>query len=743
MEIKMKIRFKRTVFSASNVTIAGADVIESSEEYELNKYGNITVIGDYEIENYKKIYEVTVVEDTSSKYPASYKLIRIHHGVPTDAIGQWRYLEGAGILSKMQIMAIRKNLGADVKVLDLIVSNHPGIMVKGVGPKTVKRAQLKILSEMEKGAFYAKFSSIPGISDGMISKIIAIGPDTEKTIREIEENPFMLLDIDGFGFQTADLFREAVGIPIDDPKRCMYGVRHYLSAHMDSTGDTYAVLSKISSYLAQKLKVGEVQIIKYIESHTLNDFGLATFSGCLTTIEMLKAETYSYKEINSRVKDSTPMINEDKYQMLVDNYIQENNLELSQGQLDFLIGINTSKVSLMVGSGGTGKSWVTKIATDILSSQGLDVGLYAPTAKAAKVISNYTSREAQTIHRGMMSLNKVTGKNSIVSVSHDIVFVDETSMVDAMLLETILASTEDKGSRIVFIGDDFQLPSVGPGNVLYDLQSYMDIPKVKLTRTFRQESGSGIIEVCDNIRGRSLKLDTSQSEILFGDDARFTNTSDAEDILNNIMIDFKKNIHQMEKTMVLTPVNKGASGRVTINKSIQKNVNPQRINRAEIVFKKNLEESEREYYRVGDRITISKNIYNAFKRSNNPEATILVNGDEGEIVACYSDRGEEFIEVLINGFDYEFSKGEIMEYVDLSYSLTIHKSQGSQAEEVIIAIPSSAAWQLNANMVYTAVSRASKNVHVIGDFKTINRALKKFDNFNRQTLIKFMSVAGL
>ena len=290
-------------------------------------------------------------------------------------------------------------------------------------------------------------------------------------------------------------------------------------------------------------------------------------------------------------------------------------------------------------------------------------------------------------------------------------------------------------TRLIIVGDDFQLQSVGPGNILFDLVEYLDVPTVRLTKIFRQSEGSGILDYANDLRLNTFKLPlmpkVDKGDIVFISE---TNNQRQQEIALSLY-DKAYDKYGVENIMLLTPTNKGPSGRGILNKKVQSIINGN-ATPLDVVFGANQDDEDRKtFYRSGDYITVKSNNYNMV--TDDDDITEIINGDLGYVQ--YTTGKELTFEV--NDHYFTIDKSEIHDLIDHAWAITIHKSQGGQANEVIIVLPKNCYFNLNANMLYTAITRAKTKCYVIGDFVGINEAAGKQANFSRKTMIQLKQLA--
>lgn len=736
--IELKVRFIRRLYGHpdGNFSVYAAVPArrEDSHLVKENKYGNFSVSGDFYLEDNEldNVYTVTIEEDVASRYPSSYKLTKFHYELPESAAGQWDYLLTSGIVPIATYFAIEKEFDKKDKILNIIIEDPERLTkVKGIGDRRAILYQERIIKHKDRAVIFAEYGHIEGVGHSTIKALVEWKPNVKDTIKLIKADPFNLLDNKNIGFIVADRFRAHYNLPLNDKNRILHGASYYLGQRFQDTGNTYEDVYEASRYVSSKLLVSYNEVILLLASiqddpKKTEKYRLKIFGKNITTIELFNAEALIYHKINQVINDKQTMSCETKWNSIKEEYLSKIDETLSDEQLEFLNMINKERVTVLLGPGGSGKSWLTGIACDLIKKAGLIYGLYAPTARAAHVMSEYTGSEAQTIHRGLMSYALM---NEVAPV--DVIIIDEFSMVDSELA-SIVMKTIGTRTRLIIIGDDFQLQSVGPGNVLFDIVNFLNVPTIEFTKIFRQQEDNKILHYADELRSGRFELPLVDK--IEGADIEFINEFDDQKQKDLAMSIYKKTLDNGTKDiMLLSPVNDGMSGRRNLNKEVQSLVNPS-TSRQEIVFGANLEnEAHKRYFRTNDYITVTKNKYDMIDDDN--EVSQIINGDLGEIEYIYNNK----LTFSVNDHSYTIEKSEINDLIDHAWAITIHKSQGGQANTVIIVLPQNSYSMLNSNMLYTAITRTQSKCYVIGNFKGINSSAKKQANLNRKTMIQLQS----
>lgn len=381
-------------------------------------------------------------------------------------------------------------------------------------------------------------------------------------------------------------------------------------------------------------------------------------------------------------------------------------------------------------TGNSGKSSSTRAFINMLDKYDKSYLLLAPTGRAAKVLSVFTGKNAMTIHRGLGYLPPFEwGYNEENKLPYDVVIVDEFSMVDIFLFRHLLEAIDFNKTKLLLIGDDAQIPSVGAGNVLYDLLKYEKIPIVTLDKVFRYGKG-GLSTVATDTRTSTEYLDKTKSGMqIFGEDQSYIFMPLQQEKLVDYTVQLYKTLlakgYRVEDIAVLSCYNVGDYGTVALNKKIQEAVNSDP--EAKIAF------GDMEF-RLNDIVMNYVNDYKAILYNeefiDEDNTTFIANGESGRVVKILKDA----MVVDYDGTLIYVPKAS-MKNIKLAYVISIHKSQGGQFKIVILVTPKAHTFMLNSNLLYVGESRAKEKCYHLGEIKTVNNALKKKENFDRKTML--------
>lgn len=540
----------------------------------------------------------------------------------------------------------------------------------------------------------------------------------EQAISKVSENPYCLaLDIRGIGFKTADMLAQRLNIHPHSLMRAQAGLRHVLQTFSNDGHCAAFQQSLIESSIAL-LEIPESIVIQAI-AEEVNEGRLiqATIENeiCYYLSPIYQAEEGVAKQILELLQGESRWQNIDAEQA-IPWVEQKTGLQLSNSQKAAIRLALTSKVFIITGGPGVGKTTLVNSLLKIIQTKRLRIALCAPTGRAARRLSESTGIEAKTIHRLLeYEPHKHAFKyNHNQPLETDLVVIDESSMVDIVLMYQLLKAIP-KQAGLILIGDVDQLPSVGPGLVLRDLIASAVIPTVSLTEIFRQASTSQIIINAHRVnQGKMLiKSDEKLSDFYF------ISVEHSEEILDKLLyivterIPNRFDFHPVHDIQVLTPMNRGGLGARSLNIELQKKLNP------------NHESVERfgTHFALGDKVMQTVNNYDKD----------VFNGDIGIITSINKEDSEMIINFDGRRISYEFND---LDEITLAYAISIHKSQGSEYPALVIPISTQHYNLLQRNLIYTGITRGKKLVVLIGQTKAVAMAIRNHQTSRRLTNLK-------
>ena len=532
----------------------------------------------------------------------------------------------------------------------------------------------------------------------------------KESIDKVRENPYRLADdIWGIGFKTADGIAAKMGYEKEDPRRCRSGILYTLGQLSDE-GHVYAGEEQLVKTAGQLLEAGETAIRDTLA-------GMLQAEDLILDKDAIYLPPFYHAECGTsrRLRDLAESTGRSLFDGLFDpsSLTAETGIEYDEVQLAAIRQAVTSKVMVLTGGPGTGKTTTTQGIIAALKKAGLRVLLAAPTGRAAKRMSEATGMEAKTIHR-LLEYNPQDGykRNDENPLEGDALIVDECSMIDILLMNNLLKAVP-VGMRLVFVGDIDQLPSVGAGNVLRDIIDSQRIPVVRLVRIFRQAQKSRIVMNAHTInQGRFPDTSNGRDTDFF-----FMREDDPERAAETIVRLVKERLprayrERPERIQVLTPMQKGIVGAANLNTILQETLNPQGegLRRGGFVF------------RVNDKVMQIRNNYDKE----------VFNGDIGMIDAV--DVAARNLKVNFDGRIVEYDVTELDE-LTLAYATTIHKAQGSEYPIVVMPVLMNHFVMLQRNLIYTGITRAKKKLVMIGDEEALKKAVRTTRTQGRKSLL--------
>ena len=533
----------------------------------------------------------------------------------------------------------------------------------------------------------------------------------KESIDKVRENPYRLADdIWGIGFKTADGIAAKMGYGKEDPRRCRSGILYTLGQLSDE-GHVYAGEEQLVKTAGQLLEAGEAAIRDTLA-------GMLQAEDLILDKDAIYLPPFYHAECGTsrHLRDLAESTGRSLFDGLFDpsSLTAETGIEYDEVQLAAIRQAVTSKVMVLTGGPGTGKTTTTQGIIAALKKAGLRVLLAAPTGRAAKRMSEATGMEAKTIHR-LLEYNPQDGykRNDENPLEGDALIVDECSMIDILLMNNLLKAVP-VGMRLVFVGDIDQLPSVGAGNVLRDIIDSQRIPVVRLMRIFRQAQKSRIVMNAHTInQGRFPDTSNGRDTDFF-----FMREDDPERAAETIVRLVKERLPRAyrespDRIQVLTPMQRGVVGAANLNLLLQQALNPSgpSLNRGGYT------------YRQGDRVMQQRNNYDKD----------VFNGDLGYIREV--DTEERTLKVDFDGKWVEYDVTELDE-LTLAYATTIHKAQGSEYPIVVMPVLMTHFVMLQRNLIYTGITRAKKICVLLGAAKALAYAVRNVSVLKRNTRLK-------
>lgn len=733
-EVKFKGSVVRNVYKSDDFKTYAMDVDSTLYPYiQKNKYNNVSICGDIPLLTNGVEYEIVAVEK-QTKYGISYDVKHIKRNIPTSAGDTLIFLQE--ILTSNQAVAV---YNAYPDIVDRVMNDRLDDIdlskVSGVGEKTFDKIKNKIIDNFMLAELVAEFKGVLSLS--MVKKIYDEYTSIDIVRRKLRTEPYSCLTkISGIGFKTADdiiikLQEENIinfGYDVKtSADRCLACVLHLLQEN-ENDGHTRDNLADIRSKCYRLVPECADHFIEVVKDDSIY-YEKDTMSIALKYTYV--TERYIAKNIVNAVVQ-----NNNVWDFDIDKYREVEGFELSDEQMAAIDNVCKYSVSILNGFAGSGKSFTTKALINMLDDNYLSYKIFAPTGKASKVISEYTHRTATTIHRGL-GYTPCDGwrYNTENKLGTDICIIDEFSMCDIHLFRRVIDAIDFENTKLLLIGDNAQLPSVSCGNLLHDFLESGLIPTATLTNIFRYGEG-GLMRVATDTRCCHQYLTNSMKnkETSFGSNQDYTFIDlRSEDISNRAVSLYKqllKEGNSVDSIQVLTAKNVGECGTVELNNAIQKVAN--RNYGSEICMKF----GDTTYYK-GDLVLEKVNNYNAelayheFDSFESPQTAFVANGETGVIEEICKD----YIIINFDGISVKYYRSDLT-MIGLGYSMTIHKSQGSGIENVILCTPSSHVFMLNSNLIYVGLTRTKKRCFHLGSVNNVNSAISKKENLSRHTFMQ-------
>ena len=684
----------------------------------------------------------SVLQTTIKGYREEQTVVGIFHEVTVGAVltveGNWRVDKRYG----RQFAAEKwtEELPADIIGIEKYLGSG---LVKGIGPKMakliVKHFGLETFEVIENDA--DRLLEVPGIGKGRVGKIrdswekqkdvkdimvFLQGHGVSSTyaakiykqygkdsIEKVQNNPYCLADdIWGIGFKTADGIAEKLGYEKNDSRRCRSGILYTLSK-LSEDGHCYAEREQLVKSAKELLQADEVPITQALDDMIASE-DLMLDEDAIFLPPFYYAEVGVANKLRRLIE--TPMGNIfDNGGTVTDDVSQrQGQIEYDDVQLSAIRKAIGSKVMVLTGGPGTGKTTTTLGIIASFETLGQRILLAAPTGRAAKRMSEATGKEAKTIHR-LLEFNPAEGygRNDENPLDGDVLIVDESSMIDVILMNSLLKAVP-LSMRLILVGDIDQLPSVGAGNVLRDIIDSGAVPVIRLTRIFRQAQSSRIVTNAHRIN-QGIFPDISNGR---QSDFFFIKDEDPEQAARDIVNIVKNRIpkaygYSTNDIQVLAPMQRSVVGATNLNIALQEAINPVGDSLSRGGFK----------YRRGDRVMQIRNNYDKD----------VFNGDIGMVE--HVDMEERTLTVSFDGNSVEYEDSELDE-LTLAYATTIHKSQGSEYPVVVMPLLMTHFVMLQRNLVYTGITRAKKICIIVGTTKALAYAIRNMVVLKRNTRLK-------
>lgn len=684
-------------------------------------------------------------------YGRQFKIQTYETVAPTDRAGMERYLGSGAIRGVGEALAARivKKFGDDTF---RIIEEEPERLAEVKGISERKAQEIAVQMEEKKDLREALvYLQQYGISNTLAVKIYnTYGMEMYSVMRE---NPYRLAeDVSGVGFRIADEIAGRIGIHTDSDYRIRSGILYTLLQAVGE-GHCFLPLELLLRRASELLGVSEEnirpQVDNLIMDRKLVAKGDAVFAAAYYYAELNCANMLRNLNIPMLEAENLPA-QDMAIRKRLERMAKNLSMELDELQLKAVEESIKNGLFILSGGPGTGKTTTINMIIRYFESEGMDIFLAAPTGRAAKRMTEATGFEAKTIHR-LLELNSALSdddtrranfeRNQENPLEADVVIIDEMSMVDIQLFQALLKAILP-GTRLILVGDVDQLPSVGPGQVLRDLMNSEAFPMVTLEKIFRQAGESDIVVNAHRInKGEQIALDNKSRDFFLLE-------------RNDVNVIYKHMIQLIREMLpkyvnatpfdiqVLTPMRKGSLGCETLNGILQRYLNPADPHKKEHSYGNTV-------FREGDKVMQIKNNYQLeWEIVGRYNISIdkgmgVFNGDMGRVLEI-----NETMSTLLVEFDdgrrvnYPFSG---LEELELSYAITIHKSQGSEYPAVILPLLGGPRMLFNRNLLYTGITRARNCVTILGSSETVRNMIDNVSENRRYTALesRIREICGL
>ncbi len=652
--------------------------------------------------------------------------------LPNTAVNILKYLSSGAIKGVGPALAKRIVDVFGERTLE-IMEKEPGQLMKirGISPKkceTISEEVKKIFNLRHLMMFLSKY----GLRSGVAMR--AYNEWGHQAIDIIKNNPYILCSpCIGLSFKKAETAASAMGVKPDSHDRIAAGIRFILSENANA-GHSCLPIDTFEKIVKSYLKISESDFYEVynemtadekIYEYVKNDRGFVYLDDYYT------AERYIAGRISVIQAFSSP--DDHNYDALIDIEEEQNGIHYETLQRKAITTALSRGVMVMTGGPGTGKTTTLNVIISLYEKKGETVMIAAPTGRAAKRISDLTGHEAKTIHRLLEVTFDAGGKlvfrhNESDPLGCDVIVIDEMSMVDVLLFESLLRALK-LSCRIIMVGDSDQLPSVGAGNLLKSLIECRCIPVIELKEIFRQAEQSCIVTNAHKIvKGEMPDLTKKNNDFFF---FKRTQPESATALLSDLVKTRLPKAYKyspIDDIQVISPSRKGVTGVIELNKVLQEKLNP----------KDNMKKEVRTpvyTLREGDKIMQTKNNYDITWSKDGEQGAGIYNGDIGKILSINRHRMEIAIDFDGRITNYSF---DMADQLELAYAITVHKSQGSEFEAVVMPLLGGFDKLFYRNLLYTAVTRAKKLLILIGSEDIVEKMVVNNKRTNRYSCLTAM-----
>lgn len=737
--IECIVKLNRIIFPKGKVergqwASLALDVVSTVKgEPRLSKYGNLSVSGIVPTLNYGLEYYLTAEPSSNPKYPDSYDIIVMNEKIDLEDPEEQRFFLDT-ILTDAQLQNLYEHCSDPFSLLRSRDIN--GLMaIKGIGEYTAKKMITRFEECQGNVEAYVHLADF-GIKKDAVDRLVEDMGSVELLLEALENNPYRLIEVaDGFGWKRADELALNAGMGLDDIRRVKAYIQHYFSDLAYTKGCSWSTVPEMVSNVYEVLEMLNDDVIRQA-MYELHEEEILWWSedkkkiGLRRMYELEKDIAFHLKRISSS-EEKLPCL---PLESVLDKAEKEFHIEYTDEQKEAVKKLLDNQVCILTGPGGVGKTSVVSLALKALNTS--NFAQTALSGRAASRLGEVTKVEGQTIHRLLGWSETGFGYNENNPLYEDVIIVDEISMVGAELFLHLLKAIKT-GAKLIMIGDDGQLESIGLCNIFKDMLDSGVIPVARLTKIHRQAAKSAIITesikvrnqlpltvpgwIGEEVRGelQDLELNVYHDSILTQDRIikAFNNLYERHPFINDIQI-------------VVPMKYRGDACTFRLNGIVQSIVNPDGKNPKEISLAKDVVYTLRE----GDKVIVNKNFYKAQKYGEEEIVCPVFNGNRG-IVHKILPSG---VVIDFEQWGLIFIPEEKVSIIELGYALSCHKLQGSESPYVIVGFDKGSAMLLTKEWLYTAITRARKYCVVCAEAKALSYATSNSNISKKKTLLKEM-----
>lgn len=671
---------------------------------------------------------------THATFGKQFKCESYEEIVPSSMTGIEKYLSSGAIAGIGPITAKKLVEKFGAEIFSIIENDADRLKeLDGIGDKKVRLIYDSYIKGREVKNIMVFLQSY-GVTPKQALKIYRVfGNDA---VAKVKENPYVLSDeVPSIGFKTADKIARNLGITLDSPFRIQSGIKYIINDYC-AQGSTFIPKELLLEKGQTILEVQRAQLEENILHEVMKSRLMVERIG---DVEGVFTMPYLYAEISVTKLMLSLLLNEmEPLDLPVREYIsdfeKENHISFHEKQIDAIEGAMSNGIEIITGGPGTGKTTIIKCILNLFERAGKKVLMGAPTGRAAKRMSEATGRESKTIHR-LIDLSVSTEEEEVLfdedqTLNCDAVIIDEASMIDVMLMNSLLKAIKPN-TRLILVGDVDQLPSVGAGKVLEDLIECEAFPVVKLQFIYRQGKESFITTNAHRINTGTMPVLNAKESDFF-----FIQGEDTEDSLQKLielvtlrLPKFNEKWDRVKDFQILTPMRKGELGVHNLNLVLQKALNPRRKKYAFTDFQ------------IGDKVMQTKNNYMIKWRKTKrvfgepPEGQGIFNGDIGYVTEINAE--DNTVSVLFDDDKIVEFESQELDELELAYAVTIHKSQGSEFKVVLVPLFMGPPLLMSRNLIYTAVTRARELIVLVGSQKALSYMIRNTKTYERHTSLKY------